>query len=148
MGSSSRGQPGHGWQVGVRWEERFILYLCTLSYLDGRKHSEVTLTPNATGRLLWYVYCFCIICANNSHLATQFCFFHSLTCTYKHANSLSQGMDISFIGSQHVYGIPEHSTRLALPPTLEGGVPTGDPYRYLSPPHCALSLYSLFTISS
>jgi len=40
----------------------------------------------------------------------------------------SVGMDFTFNGAQHVYGIPEHATTMALKPTKGEGV-TSDPYR-------------------
>lgn len=45
----------------------------------------------------------------------------------------SVGLDVSFPYAQHVYGIPEHATSLALPSTAEGsaGLPPqySEPYR-------------------
>jgi len=40
----------------------------------------------------------------------------------------SVGLDFTFHGSEHVYGIPEHATQLSLGPTVGDGI-TSDPYR-------------------
>ncbi|KAG0240435.1 hypothetical protein BGW41_006956 [Actinomortierella wolfii] len=41
----------------------------------------------------------------------------------------SIGLDISFAGINHVYGIPEHATSLSLKATRGPGAPYSDPYR-------------------
>ncbi|KAF9583795.1 hypothetical protein BGW38_008502, partial [Lunasporangiospora selenospora] len=41
----------------------------------------------------------------------------------------SFGMDITFVGMENVYGIPEHATSLSLKPTKGPGAPYKDPYR-------------------
>jgi len=42
----------------------------------------------------------------------------------------SVGMDITFVGFEHVYGIPEHTTNLSLPTTkTRSGETISDPYR-------------------
>ncbi|KAF9436979.1 hypothetical protein BGZ76_002382 [Entomortierella beljakovae] len=41
----------------------------------------------------------------------------------------SIGLDISFPGISHVYGIPEHATTLSLKATRGAGAPYSDPYR-------------------
>ena len=38
-------------------------------------------------------------------------------------------MDVSYVGMAHVFGIPEHSSHLSLPVTIENGDPVSEPYR-------------------
>ena len=55
--------------------------------------------------------------------------------TFKgHTDSKPRGpqalsFDLTFQGFAHVYGLPEHATDFALPPTAGDGVTTSDPYR-------------------
>lgn len=53
-------------------------------------------------------------------------------------------LDVTFVNCGHVFGIPEHSSHLSLPVTVEKGQPVSEPYRLYNLDVFEYNLYSPF----